>query len=729
MIYPKKIICLCGLFLLAIFPAKFFGQTYYYDYGFSRNSSIPVILENDTLSMPWVGGMNSVRFSEIDLNLDGTNDLIGFEKHGNRILPFVFLDGKYTFAPQYIHCFPHLHDWVILKDYNQDGKADIFTYGNAGISVYQNISQDTLAFTLVTDQLEAFYYNGYVNIFASPDDYLVVEDIDNDGDIDILNFWVLGKYVHYLRNYTNNPNEFDFRLESECWGHFEEAADNNIIYLFSDCNDPSKDDEPLRHTGSSMLLHDFTGNGLKDILIGDVDSPNLILLHNNGTADEARMTQQDTCFPINAPVHLYSMPAPSLIHIPNQTTPSLIVSPSDPSLTKSQDINSVWKYDFDSLLNQYTLTSQNFLQEHQIDVGSGCYPVLYDWDNDGLTDLFLANYGSFDSASVHYGIVNSSFSSSIAYYKNTGTPQLPVFKLQDTDFGHLKTQNRNALYPTFGDFDGDGLTDMLCGQKDGTLLLVSNQQIQNGNGPIQDFYLNIDVGDFSAPQYFDLDNDGKKDLLIGNRRGRIHYYRNTGSTFTLVTDTLGGVDVRNYELSYFGYCTPCFYRDENQNTLLFCGSEQGNIFLYKNIDNNLSGKFRLVEQNLAETINGQPIPFQEGKRTAIAIHDLNQDGLPDIIIGNYAGGCAFFEGSLPMPHPAETNSFANRKDISLYPNPTNGLVFLPDTNTELANIRVFDIYGQLLFQTAGPIINLTNYPAGIYIIDIPQMGKQKIIKQ
>ena len=95
--------------------------------------------------------MNSVRFSEIDLNLDGIPDLVAFEKHGNRIVPFLQSDGHYLYAPQYVRCFPKPHDWMILKDYNQDGKADIFTYGLAGIAVYKNISQDTLAFELITD--------------------------------------------------------------------------------------------------------------------------------------------------------------------------------------------------------------------------------------------------------------------------------------------------------------------------------------------------------------------------------------------------------------------------------------------------------------------------------------------------------------------------------------------------------------------------------------------------
>lgn len=715
------------LLLVWFLPHPAIAQTYY-DFGFTRRADIPVFISGDSLPAPWVGGINGVRFSEIDLDLDGTPDLVAFEKHGNRILPFLQENGRYQFAPQYIHRFPKLHDWAIFQDYNQDGQADIFTYGLAGIAVYKNISQDSLAFELITEQLTAYYYNGYVNLFASPDDYPVIEDIDGDGHLDILNFWVLGKYVHHLRNHNSNPELFDFRLESECWGHFAEAADNNTISLFTDCDD-KQGDGPTRHVGSTMLLHDFDGNGLPDLLVGDIDSPLLILLSNHGTATEARMTEQDTAFPAGAPVTLYSMPAPAAVTLPRQATPSLLVSPADPSLTKSQDHHSVWRYDYDSLLQQYALVQTNFLQGEMLDVGSGCRPVLYDWDQDGLLDLFLANYGSFDSARTVNGFLTSSFSSSIQYYNNVGTAERPAFQLRDDDFGSLKGRNLQALHPTFGDLTGDGQPDMLCGQRDGTLLLVSHSRLTTpttatSNAGITEHYQNIDAGDFSAPQLFDLDGNGRLDLVIGNRRGLLSYYRDESTSeapqFVHVTDTLGGVDVRNFELSYFGHSVPCLFRDPQRGTVLLCGSEQGSIFYYNHIDNNLEGTFTLAEHNLTEEVEGKAIPFREGIRSSVAVADLNDDGLPDMLVGNYAGGCAYFEGSTPLPH-----GIAERLpdiDIRLYPNPTTGVVHIRSDGPDIHRITLFNIHGQRLAaqtpNSSSCTMNLTAQPAGIYIIHV-----------
>ena len=122
------------------------AQNTHYDFGFVRNQAVPVIENGHPLSYAWAGGLNSVHFAEIDLDLDGTLDLLGFEKHGNRLLPFLNNHYGFEYAPQYARLFPDLHDWVIFFDYNQDGKPDIFTYGLASIRVFENISEETLQF-------------------------------------------------------------------------------------------------------------------------------------------------------------------------------------------------------------------------------------------------------------------------------------------------------------------------------------------------------------------------------------------------------------------------------------------------------------------------------------------------------------------------------------------------------------------------------------------------------
>ncbi|MCL2289322.1 MAG: T9SS type A sorting domain-containing protein [Bacteroidetes bacterium] len=729
------------MFLLSTLCA----QTTHYKLGFVKNQEVEVKKNNYSLLYPWAGGMNSVYFSQIDLNLDGIPDFIAFEKHGNRILPFINkgtnANPLFVFAPEYKHRFPDLHNWVILKDFNNDGKVDIFTYnGLGGIRVFENISNQELAFRLVADPVKSNLYGNEVNIFASPDDYLGIADITGNGKLDILNFWVLGKFVHFQKNISQNNDFFSYVLADECWGKFEEAADNNEITLLTYCNAKSDTKGP-KHMGSSIFLLDWTGNGLQDIVLGDVDFPGLKLLLNGGTKEEALMISQTDDFPnAQTPVHIYSMPALSTIDFLGTTKPDLLVSPNDPSLTKSEDLNSVWRYRYNEQAKDYVLETKSFLQEDMIDVGSGAVPVLFDWTGNGVLDLFIANYGSFDSAHYHQGVLRSYYSSSITFYKNVGTDKQPNFEWVTSDFGDLKKYGFLALYPTFADLNGDGKIDLLCGNSDGTLLFFENTAIKGElpqfKAPVKN-YQNIEVGSFgfSAPQLFNIDKDGKLDLLVGSARGTLSYYQNVGTNqnpnFQLINSLFGNVDVRNPEVSYFGFSTPHFFR-YNGETLLLCGSEQGELFLFSNIDNNLAGNFTLLEK-ITETAYNKAYQINEGIRVAATVADLNGDNKPDLLVGNWAGGITYFKGSEPAEIEEPTEPLP---DLIIYPNPTTGELRITNYKLQVTDVEIFDVLGRKLLSpmsliSSEAVVNISHLPAGVYFLKIHTKDKlivKKVLK-
>ncbi|MEI7663742.1 MAG: VCBS repeat-containing protein, partial [Bacteroidota bacterium] len=168
------------------------------------HKQVPLSSSRLPLKFPWAGGLNSCQFCAIDLNLDGINDLLVFDRHGNRRLTFINHGTSntidYTFEPGFSAGLPDLHDWVITADYNRDGRMDIFTYGMGGVRVYENISDSSLKFRLVTGMLESFYYTGKVGILVTSVDYPALADIDGDGDLDLLTFFGLGSYVEYHKN-------------------------------------------------------------------------------------------------------------------------------------------------------------------------------------------------------------------------------------------------------------------------------------------------------------------------------------------------------------------------------------------------------------------------------------------------------------------------------------------------------------------------------------------------
>ena len=231
--------------------------------------------------------------------------------------------------------------------------------------------------------------------------------------------------------------------------------------------------------------------------------------------------------------------------------------------------------------------------------------------------------------------------------------------------------------------------------------------------------------DYSTPQYFDLDRDGKKDLLIGNRRGYIAYYRdistNTIPAFELITSQLGGVDVRDFTLSYFGYSVPFFFRTSDDQTVLFCANEQGKIAYYKNIDHNLDGTFELVEDALFEVAANQRYDIAEGIRAGLSVYDLNHDQFPDLLVGNYAGGLSYFQGTTPPDIHISIENYAF-SSIEIYPNPANEKIVIDGYKERIEEISLYSVIGRKIESEINCYIPITlsteDLSAGIYILRI-----------
>lgn len=748
----------CTLIIVSLFFMENIQGQFYFDGTMEKGRSVQVFDESKSiLQYPWTGGMNSCQFGEIDLNLDGINDLFVFDRHGDRMMTFINVgttnEVDYTYAPEYVSSFPVLFDWAILVDYNYDGKMDIFTYAEIlpGIIVYENISETELAFELVVyPYLESFQGGGYTNILVTDVDYPGISDIDNDGDLDILTFWGLGAFVEMHENQSMEkygvPDSLDYIKTTSCWGHFAENDESNIIYLdtcMGGNNAINKDFGKNRHTGSTFCLLDLDGDNDKDLVLGDVDYPNLVELINGGNADSAFMISQDTAFPsYDKPVNLFSMSAAAYIDVNNDGINDLITSPFDPSLTTSKNNKSIWLYENHGAndIPDFNFADDSFLQSDMIDLGSGAYPVLEDYDGDGVQDLFVSNFGYYIYSYYSPGLfLHSVYWSNIALYKNTGTLIEPAFTKITSDFADLHKYHLTGIFATFGDLDGDSYKDMIIGHQHGSLWFFQNTTDQNTiwdfADPVQNFQ-GIDVGDYSAPQLYDLNGDNLLDLVIGEADGNLNYYENTGSSsspeFSFVTDSLGKVNVTDYQVSYQGYSTPFFFKNKENNVNLVVGSESGKIHYYKNIDGNLEGEFE-ENDSLYVLINDEPFELMNGIRTGATMEDLDNDGYFDLILGNYSGGLNYYYGAEKPQVSGLNNSKKNNIYCHLYPNPSKDKVFFEFENT-LKNLAVhINVYNLMSIKVLSGHFSSTlaiklpveNLPDGVYVCEIILDGNSK----
>ena len=696
------------------------------------SNNIVVIDGFDTLSNPWTGGFNSVQISKIDLNFDSLEELFVFDRTGNKVTTFLNNGNSYSYAPEYEQLFPQsLSNWVLLRDYNNDNKKDIFCSVSGGIGVWENTSlNDELSFNLITNPfIYSYQYSTNTNLYVSVVDIPAINDIDGDGDLDILSFGVLGSRLEYHKNMSvesgYSQDSLIFELKNACWGHFREDGLTNTCILFDTCgfnvSSPESNldssiavNQPVRHSGSTVLSLDLNNDNVKDLILGDVSFGNLVALFNDniGVNQNTSFISQDTAFPSNSlPVDLFIYPASFYEDMDFDGINDLVVSPNSDNDT--EDKESIWFYkNFGTNHSpSFYFQQNNLLQDETIDLGRGAKPILVDLNNDNLLDLIVSNFGEFDlNVPVHY-------SSSISSFINVGTPSSPKFEKTSDNFQNIATTlNRLNLAPSFGDLDGDGDLDAIVGDFDGNLHYFENTS-SNPNqmslnlsvSPLVDQLNNVfDVGYCAHPTLFDIDNDNDLDLIVGEAIGNLNYIENIGDSITfnfeLASETFGQVNVSEWWTN-IGSSTPQF-KIINQEVNLFVGSERGRIFHYDNISNNLNGSFNLVDSNV--------LNIYTGPNNVPAIYDLNNDTIFDFLIGNKRGGISLHYGSMDTTVSNNIHEIKTDKYI-LFPNPSSKKI---NSNVPLnTSYEIYSVDGGLIQQGYFNMeIDIEGLENGIYFI-------------
>jgi hypothetical protein len=704
-------------------------------FGFNRDVSIPVYeLNGQTpLSKAWVGGLNAPQFNECDLDGDGQLDIVVFDRSGDKILCFTRnVDGQtFQFAPQFESTFPTIHDWMILRDYNQDGKPDIFCSAGNGIRIYKNtsISNATSTFQLETELLYSDYGSSSINLFVSRIDIPAIDDVDNDGDLDIITFYILGTCLEYHRNLSQelygNSDSLQFEIASNNWGKIAENATDNTVTLNDSCGRNSGE----RHSGSTILLDDIDQDGDPDLLLGDVSFPEILCLINEPIAGTDIIIPTPTNYPTafsNYSIPIF--PGAFRIHANNDVFPDLIIAPNSESQSLDKGRN-VLMYASNAGNFHYTQNEVPFLSNEILDLGKGAFPCFIDNDNDGDLDLIFGNSGEFEPNANP--ILEGNNRASLQLFENIGSNSIPVYRLTNTDIGQMRQYNLKHLSPTAIDLNGDGRKDLVVGNLNGTLsVLIKNT---NGNDYTinPNFLTSIVSEQFACPTSGDVNNDGLIDLIIGGKSGRLQCFLNNGNSTTANFSAspsyvnFGNAETIQESYSNFGYSSPSFFSNNNGN-FIFSGSESGRMFLWKMDPENLVAPFQVIDSSLAN--------IREGVLSSCAVVDLDQDGFPEMIIGNRRGGLSFFKGE----NPNYLSDYGKSPiEFGIYPNPTSDFIQLDSGNLHFpVQMNMYDTSGrfieQIKIESSKQLINCSNLIKGIYIINIQKesksLGWTKLVK-
>ncbi|MFN3874716.1 MAG: T9SS type A sorting domain-containing protein [Flavobacteriales bacterium] len=724
--------------------------------------SVPVSRQGSSLGLAWAGGLNNPQISPIDLDGDGLKDLLLFDHSysfpsGHKAIVLLRTSGATgatyyapTRAYDQVPPLDRMHDWALARDYNCDGKEDLFTYSQAGFEVWKNVSD---ANGPAFERVSPLVYSGYVspsgtvtpaNLFISQVDLPAIDDIDGDGDLDILTFSLLGTFVEYHKNLSMETygtcDSLLFRQYNKCWGFFAENFSNNSVTLNTTCqfNVPNPElplgpgeeepgQQPRAHAGSTLATLDLDGDGDKDLLLGDVSFTNMVGLTNGGSMSYALMTQQDSTFPAyDLAVNLPVFPAAFHVDADGDGRRDLLVTPNANSL--AHDFRSVWYYrnTGTDAVPVLSFQQENLFQDRMVELGLGAIPSAFDENGDGLMDLIVSNHGYYQSGGSYVG--------KMALLRNVGTATSPAFDLVSDDWQGLSGSGIGmSMHPAFGDVDGDGDLDMYIGDLQGRLHFYRN----TATGPQAQFTLQqanitdaggavIDVGQFAAPLLHDLDQDGLIDLIVGERNGNVNHYRNTGSVsapqWTLQTESLGGISTIE-PLNVTGHSVPVMVLDELGQRQMVLGSERGTFYRYGAIEGNIGGAWALLDSMW--------MGIDEGARSVPCLHDFTGDGRPDLVAGNYRGGLSFWRSDElstvageGQPSPA----------FSLWPNPARASVELSARALPAAGSRwlVHDALGRLALaepaRAGKAVIDVSALPQGVYLVRLEGLaGAQRLV--
>lgn len=716
------------------FGSKLSGQEFIY-------KNVPIEKGGKELLQAGSGGMIAAQFSQIDVNMDGRLDLFVFDREGSTVSIYLktgavgSLDYQYT--QEYTASFPKLTEFALLRDYNGDGKPDIFTLssqGVPGIEVWRNDSADELAFTKVLFEdhpYDIIYYNlssgGEAQLYASNIDIPAIEDIDGDGDLDVLTFEPnSGNKIEYYKNLSVESGvaaeQFIFIKEAPCFGLIYESGLSQEITLSEDgINCASTSNLGVRHSGSTLTVLDANHDGAVDLLVGDLTNEYVVYLQNGRTSEDAWMNQEDATFPsYDTPVKINQFIASFYLDVNEDGKKDLIFTPNTD--LDAQNIDHVWLY-----LNQgadkdsFALETTSFLVGDGLNFGNYSDPCIIDVNGDGLKDIILGSDDVLGASSRYNGLV---------LLENIGTKTTPKYSVVDEDYLSLKllVNENKRLSPAAGDLDGDGDMDLLVGVEQGKLFYFENSAGKDEAVSFKPYvypFMDIDPGLWAKPHIVDLNKDGLGDIVLGEKNdnqdgdviGGVNYFENIGDigspSFSndpfegANTPALGGIFTKDIGVSVTGASDPYFI-DTPTERLAVVGSRSGRIRIYKNIDTDYLGLYDKWIDHI-----DIPIP---GKNATVALGDIDDDDMYELIVGSKRGGLQFYDTSLLYQDDVHAAT-VDATTVVLYPNPATDQIEIR-TDEEVIGGSIFDLYGRRILDFRNSTVDVNRLSSGVYIIKV-----------
>jgi hypothetical protein len=689
-------------FLILIFPMTLHAQ---FTYVLEQDISVQD-LSGNALALPWAGGLNAAHYNTLDLNGDSNDDLVIFDRMGDKILTFINQDNTYRYAPEFEGFFPdEITNWLLLRDFNCDGRKDIFTGHILGIKVYTNVTSPG-----ENPSWEEFFFysgspgsksevlltkgfSGKINLQLQFDDLPSFNDADGDGDLDIFNVRFTGQgTVEYHQNFSKERygtcDSLDFERTTQTWGGFTECDCGEFAFNNDVC---ATIGGRTKHAGGkSLLMLDIDNNSTLDVLFSEAECTNLYALPNEGTTEKPTI-QSSFQFPGTSPVNFQIYPAAfyedvdfdgrrDLISIPNIFSKPAEIFTAD--LSRS---NWLYKNTGTDASPVFTYVTNSFLQDQMIDVGDNAIPAFADYDGDGDQDMFVSHNNTQATGAT------------VWMYENVGTASSPSFSLRDRDAFAFSSQDFYNLKIQFSDLNHDSKTDLVFtatsfinGQ---TRLYYLPNRVSTGLDFDIQAMVQTDITIVSSENIsaVEVNGDGLQDLLIGKSNGTLQYWRNLGQPtpkFSLEDDAYLGLTPNIFSQNV---AVTEADLDADGNLDLALGDQQGIITIVSNFrdaDTVNDAFSEIIFNPLTQAYHTKNLGGRIWPTTA----NLFNSNKASIIVGNILGGIRVLRHD-------DGQSLPKDPAIIIYPNPV-------DKESELVTVQIDRPATLQIFNGLGQAVTL-----------------------
>jgi hypothetical protein len=293
----------------------------------------------------------------------------------------------------------------------------------------------------------------------------------------------------------------------------------------------------------------------------------------------------------------------------------------------------------------------------------GCpSPNFVDMDGDGDLDLIAGE-----------------FLDRISYFENVGTRKSPLYRKGKflTHNGEIIHQDLQMLQVVVYDWNNDGKPDIVVGKEDGRVALMLNTGTFSKGVPqftlpryLQQEAEYVKIGALCTPFSVDWDGDGDEDLISGDTAGYINFVENLdganpprwakpvyleadGETIRIQAGENGSI--QGPAEAKWGYTTLSVADWDHDGRLdIVINSIWGKVEWFRNVGT--QKKPVLESARPIEVAWDGPTPKPAwnwwspvGKelvtqwRTTPVVHDLNKDGLNDLVMLDHEGYLAFYE--------------------------------------------------------------------------------------